>query len=458
MEVAKHKVFPATGISRPGCVPGGRRKTGDDSKAKPLDTPGASTTLAESGNSGDAPRVPLLETAPAMTSERTRVIHVVTRMILGGAQEDTLLTVDGLRRSGAYEVGIITGAETGPEGELLSEVRRRGIPLMILPEMRRAIRPALDAAAYLTLRRIFRQLRPSIVHSHSSKAGVLARLAARAAGVPAVVHTIHGVAFGPHEGALRNRVYVAAERIAARAADALVSCADEMTRVCLAEGIGRPEQFVTIFSGMDVGPYTEAGGETRARVRKELGLAADDLVIVKVARLSAQKGHDLVLEAAKEVLLHVPEAKFVFVGDGALRGDISSLAAETLPPGAVIFTGLVPPSRVPELLAAGDVLVHAGLHEGLPRVLPQAFLSGLPVVTFDLDGSPEVVKTGETGILVEPGSTRGLAKALIDLALDPAKRERYGREGRRRCRGPFSAETMVRRTDELYRRLLAFRA
>ena len=390
-----------------------------------------------------------------MADPPARVIHVITRMILGGAQEDTLVTVDGLRKSGAYEVGIITGPETGAEGELLSEVRARGIPLLVIPEMRRAVRPALDALAYLRLRRILRYLRPSVVHSHSSKAGVLARLAARAAGVPVVVHTIHGLAFHRYGSALRNRVYVAAERVAARAADAIVSCADVMTRVCLAEGIGRPEQFVTTFSGMDVAAYTEADPATRTRVRRELGFTEDDFVIVKVARIAELKGHGMVLEAAEEVLRSVPEAKFLFVGDGNLRAGIEREARSRLPPGAVVFTGLVPPARVPELIAASDMLVHASLREGLPRVLAQALLSAKPVVTFDLDGAPEVVKTGETGVLVEAGDVRGLGRAIIELALDPRKRRAYGDEGCRRCVEPFSARTMVAQTDGLYRELLA---
>jgi glycosyltransferase involved in cell wall biosynthesis len=384
-----------------------------------------------------------------------RVIHVITRMILGGAQEDTLVTVEGLRNSGAYEVGIITGPETGAEGELLSEARARGIPLLIVPEMRRSVRPELDAAAYLRLRRVFRYFRPRVVHSHSSKAGVLARLAARAAGVPVVVHTIHGLAFHRYGSALANCVYVAAERVAARAADALVSCADVMTRVCLAEGIGRADQFVTTFSGMDVAAYTGADPARRARVRRELGFMENDLVIAKVARIAELKGHGMVLEAAAQVLRSVPEAKFLFVGDGDLRAEVERKARSHLPPGVVVFTGLVPPARVPELVAASDMLVHASLREGLPRVLPQALLSARPVVTFDLDGAPEVVKTGETGVLVEAGDVPGLARGIIELALDPAKRHAYGEEGRRRCIEPFSARTMVVQTDRLYRELLA---
>jgi glycosyltransferase involved in cell wall biosynthesis len=374
-------------------------------------------------------------------------------MILGGAQEDALLTLIGLRDSGAYDVALVTGPETGAEGELLSRARAAGIPIHIIRPMRRAVRPVLDMFAAAELRRVLAETAPTIVQSHSSKAGVLTRWAARRAGVPVVVHRIHGLAFHPFGGRAANAVFRAAERFAAARADRLVSVADCLTRVCLDAGIGRAEQYVTIPTGIETAPYLAAGPELRERVRRELGFAAEDVVFVKVARLFELKGHEFVLEAAREVLDALPRAKFLFVGGGPRREELER-AASALPQETVRFTGLVPPERVPELLAASDCLVHASLREGLPRVLVQAHLAGLPVVSFDLDGAPEIVDDGCTGKLIPARDVKALARAMTDLGADAAKRAAFGKLGRQRALERFSAKALVRSTDRLYRELL----
>jgi len=389
-----------------------------------------------------------------LAAERVRIVHVITRMILGGAQEDALLTLEGLKNGGAYEVGLVTGPETGSEGELLSRARAAGIPVRIVRPMRRRVSPVLDLLAAAELRRILAETRPTIVQSHSSKAGILTRWAARRAGVPVVVHRIHGLAFHPFGGRTANAVFRTAERLAASRADRLISVADCLTRTCLEAGIGRPEQFVTIPTGVETKPYLEMPPDTRARVRRELGFDHEDIVFVKVARLFELKGHEFVIEAAREVLKVVPRAKILFVGDGPRREELER-AARPLPSGVVRFAGLVAPERVPELLAASDCLVHASLREGLPRVFVQAHLAGLPVVAFDLDGAPEIVADGETGRLVRARDVGALARAMAETGGDPARRATLGALGRKRALERFSGRALVRSTDRLYRELLA---
>jgi len=386
--------------------------------------------------------------------ERPRVLHVITRMILGGAQEDALLALDGLARSGDWEVGLVTGPETGPEGTLLPRARRLGIPVRVVGPMRREVRPALDIAAAAELRRLFSELRPDVVQTHSSKAGILGRWAARRAAVPVVIHRVHGVAFGPHASPWRNALYVALERAAARRADRLVVVADAMRLACLEAGIGRPEQFVTIRTGVDVRPYLAADERLRERTRRELGIASGEIVFVKLARLAPLKGHEYVLRAARELEGELPGARLLFVGDGALRPRLEALARELLPPGRCIFTGLVEPERVPALLAASDVLVHASLREGLPRSLVQAGLAARPAVAFSVDGAPEVIENSRSGFLVPPGDVRALAERMLELGRDPALRGSFGSRGRERCASLFGAEALVRATAGLYRELL----
>ena len=382
-----------------------------------------------------------------------KIVHVITRLIIGGAQENTLLTVEGLHHRHGDDVTLITGPAEGPEGDLFDRAYGQRLKVELMPELVRAVRPATDARAYRLLRQAIRRLKPDVVHTHSSKAGIVGRAAAWDERVPAVVHTIHGLPFGPSESALRNRLYVAAERWAARRCHAIVSVCDAMTEQALAAGVGRPELYRTVYSGMDVETFLNPP-RPRDEVREELGLAADEVAFGTVARLFERKGHDDILSVAPDVLRANPRVRFVFIGDGILR---DRLVAETERLGvrhAFHFVGLVPPARIPELLGAMDAVVHPSLREGLARVLPQSLLVGRPVISYDLDGAREVVLP-ETGILLKPRDLVGLSAAVSRLAADPALRHALGQEGRRRFAAQFRHETMTDRLRTLYADLLA---
>ena len=381
-----------------------------------------------------------------------RIVHVITRLILGGAQENTLLTVDELHHRYHDEVTLITGPAEGPEGDLFDFAARRGLRVEVVPELVRAIRPRLDLRAYRRLRAAFRRLKPDVVHTHSSKAGIVGRAAAWQERVPAIVHTIHGMPFGPFETPLKNRLYIAAEKWAARRAHAIVSVCDAMTSQALAAGVGRPDQFITVYSGMDADAFLSPR-RSREEVRRELGLATDDVAFATVARLFELKGHEDIIAVAGEVLASNPNVKFVWIGDGILR---DRLVAELERLGirrSFILTGLVRPERIPELLNAVDAVIHPSLREGLARVLPQALLVGRPVISYDVDGAREVV-IPETGVLLEPRDLRGLKQAILDLAAAPSTRAAMGQEGRRRFANQFRHETMARELRSLYERLL----
>jgi glycosyltransferase involved in cell wall biosynthesis len=381
-----------------------------------------------------------------------RIVHVITRLILGGAQENTVLTVDELHHRYHDDVTLVTGPAEGPEGDLFERARSRDLSVLVMPELVRPIRPWLDGKAYWRLRAVFKRLKPDVVHTHSSKAGILGRFAAWHERVPAIVHTIHGMPFGPFETPAKNRLYIALERMAAQRAHAIVCVCDAMTSQALAAGVGRPEQFVTVYSGMDADAFLEPR-RSRDEVRRELGLAETDVAFATVARLFELKGHDDLIAVAKDVLAANPNVKFVWIGDGILRGrlvaDLERLGIRQ----SFILTGLVPPDRIPELLNAVDAVIHPSLREGLARVLPQALLVGRPVISYDIDGAREVV-IPETGILLPPRDLAGLKGAILDLAAQPATRASMGREGRRRFADQFRYETMARDLRSLYERLL----
>ena len=382
-----------------------------------------------------------------------KIVHVITRLIIGGAQENTLLTVDGLHHRYGDDVTLITGPAEGPEGDLFDRAEALGLNVELMPELVRAVRPGTDWRAYRLLRRSFRRLRPEVVHTHSSKAGIVGRAAAWDEHVPAVVHTIHGLPFGPSESAWRNRLYVELERWAARRCHAIVSVCDAMTAQALAAGAGHPGMYRTVYSGMDVAAFLDPP-RPRDEVRRELGLNDSDIAFATVARLFERKGHDDILAAAPGVLKANPDVRFVFIGDGILR---DRLIAETERLGlrhAFRFVGLVPPARIPELLGAVDAVVHPSLREGLARVLPQALLVGRPVISYDVDGAREVVLP-ETGILLAPRDIVGLAQGILRLAADPVLRREMGQEGRRRFGDQFRHETMTEQLRSLYLELLS---
>jgi glycosyltransferase involved in cell wall biosynthesis len=192
-------------------------------------------------------------------------------------------------------------------------------------------------------------------------------------------------------------------------------------------------------------------------VRRQLGFSPEQIVIGKVARLFELKGHADVIEAARRVVAQNDKVRFLFVGDGLLRNQLEQLIAHAGLSEKIVFTGLVPPARVPELIAAMDIVVHASLREGLARVLPQGLIAGKPVVSYDVDGAREVVLPNETGFLLPPRSIDGMASALLQLAGDPDMRQRFGATGREKFTDRFRHETMTKHLREIYEDVLTAR-
>jgi len=382
-----------------------------------------------------------------------RVVHVITRLIVGGAQENTVSSVLGLRQKSNLDVSLISGPGGGVEGSL--EDRFSALPqtLSILPELVRPLHPWRDLMAHKRLVAHFRRERPHIVHTHSGKAGVLGRLAARRARVPIIVHTVPGPSFGAFQSSLPNWLFTQAERWAARGTDDFISVADAMTRQYLAAGIGTPEKFTRIFSGFDLQPFLSARNDLTLRAR--LGLAREDFVVAKLARLCPLKGHDDLIAAAGAVVSSRPETKFLLIGDGPLRQQFTRKIAALGLSRHFIFAGLVAPAEVPPLLGIADVLVHLSRREGLARALPQSLATGRPVVAYDCDGAPEVCLEGKTGFLVQPGDLSTLSARLTELASDLSLRVRLGDTGRELIRDRFSEKQMVDAIYELYLRLAA---
>ncbi|MFZ0827974.1 MAG: glycosyltransferase family 4 protein [Verrucomicrobiia bacterium] len=384
-----------------------------------------------------------------------RVTHIITRLVVGGAQENTVASVLGLRRKPGVEVHLISGPTTGPEGSLESELAGAPEVLTRVPELVRPVHPLKDWLALRRLEKILREQKPDFVHTHSGKAGILGRLAARRARVPVIIHHIHGPSFGPFQGPLANWIFTAAERRAARDTTHFICSAQAMTQLYLAAGIGRPEMYTRIFSGFPLEPFSNAINDPA--LRSELGLAPDAFVLGNIARLAPLKGHEDLFTAFQALLPQCPNARLLLVGDGRLRSQLEDRARSPGLAGKVVFTGLVPPGEVPRYVGIMDCLAHLSRREALSRALPQALAAGKPVVAYDFDGADEVCLENETGFLLHTGDLAGVTRRLLQLASDLPLRERLGRRGQQFVRENFAVEAMVDSLYTLYRKLAAER-
>lgn len=369
-------------------------------------------------------------------------------MIVGGAQENTLLSVRGLQARG-HDVTLATGPTEGPEGRLLEHMAPGGAAsrTVAVPHLCRELNPWADWRAYRELRRLFRGPAFDVVHTHSSKAGVLGRIAARRAGVPLVVHTVHGQPFHPYERRWRNGVYIQSERWAARYCDHIFAVCQAMIDQCVAARVAPAGKYSVVYSGMELAAFTAARDPA---LRQRLGIPESAPVIGKIARLFHLKGHEFLLRAVGPVVQEFPEVRFLLVGDGILRGALEEQVRAAGMARNFVFTGLVPPATIPQYVAQMDVLVHLSLREGLPRTVVQALAAGVPAVGFALDGTPEVILDGETGLLCPAPDADAVTAALLRLLRDPALRARLGGQGRRLVQERFSVERMVTALEAAY--------
>jgi glycosyltransferase involved in cell wall biosynthesis len=387
-----------------------------------------------------------------------RVLHVITRLIVGGAQENTLMTVIGQHRTPGIEVTLLAGIDNGPEGNLHDRAHEAGVDLQLTDDLIRPISPRVDPIALGRLVAFLRRGRYDVVHTHSAKAGILGRIAARLVGVPIVVHTVHGLSFGEYNTRWKNAAYIAAERVCTPLTHKIVTVCDAVRDGALAAGLGRKDDYVTIFSGFHIDRFLAVRDQLSvAEAKAKLGLPRDALVVGKVARLFPQKGHDHFMAAAKLIAAREPRARFLLVGDGILRPDLEREAAQAGIRDRFVFTGLVRPDAVPALIQAMDVAVHTSIREGLARVIPQASAVGKPVVTFRMDGSPEALTDGVSGFLTRPYDAPEVAARVLELLPDEPRRRAMGEVGRAFAAANFPVEVMVRRINALYRELAAER-
>ena len=371
---------------------------------------------------------------------RLKIIHVITHLDIGGAQDNTLLTVE---RTDTERFSNMLVSSAG--GSFLKRARQLGDRLVLIDSLKREISPINDLRAFLSLVSFFKETRPDIVHTHGSKAGILGRFAAHTVSGCKVIHTVHSFPFFPGISRLRLYLYLFLERVAARLTDRLVFVSEKQAQRAAALGIAAPGGWEVIRSGIDFDPIVPASGD---KIRDELDIPAGTPIIGSVGRLFPQKAPELFLEAARSIRDTGRSVRFLYAGDGPLRSEMESLIDRYNMTDCFHLLGWR--RDIPNIIDALDIFVISSRWEGVGRALTEALAQGKAVVATDVDGVPELVENSKTGLLVPPDDSVALASAIERLLEDRQLADEIGKNGRNRVREEFSADEMISRLMSLY--------
>lgn len=391
-------------------------------------------------------------------AEKIKVLHLITRLDKGGSAENTLLTLLGLNKN-RYEVLLAKGpsidSQMSPQERIevdrsIRAAQYAGVGVVTIPGLLRRIAPLYDLLSFLKVLGIIRREKPKIVHTHTSKAGFLGRLAAFMAKTPVIVHTPHGHIFYEYFGRVTTCIFVLIERLLAKITDKIITLTNREGLDHVRFKIAPPEKFVTIHSGVDIQKFITAklGGDS---LKRSFGMGAESLVVGTVGRLVPVKGHKYLIEAAPKILKEVPGVKFVLVGDGYLRPKLERLTYTLNVQDAFLFLDWR--SDIPEIMRMFDLFALPSLNEGMGKVLVEAMAAGKPIVASNAGGIPDLVMDGDNGLLVPPKNSDQLAEAIIKLLKDDKRRTEMGNRGEAMVKR-YSVESMVKKIDALYMELL----
>ena len=380
---------------------------------------------------------------------KLRILNIMTRLEQGGAPLALLETVRRMTRKD-FEVEIAVGKSSDPDLELLDTPLVRSVNLINIDSMRRNIHPVRDLKALWQLYQVIRSKRYHLIHTHTSKAGLLGRIAARFCGVPVIIHSSHGTVLEGYFGAFATQFFATLERLCAPLSNLLICLTPAEINKCLEVRIGKRKQYTYIFNGIDIEDFENRHGD-REGIRRMLGLSAEDIVCIIIGRLVPVKGHTDLLLAIQDTLQRHPNVHLLIAGEGELREELEAESTRLAIASNVHFLGWREDTA--ELLGASDIFVLSSHNEGLGLVLIEAMTKHLPVVATDVGGVTHVVEHDRTGLLVPPHSPKLLSVALEDLVVNPKKRHRMGEAGYERAVAQFSIDTTVLQTEKFYREL-----
>ena len=383
---------------------------------------------------------------------KIKVAHIIARMITGGADENTLFTMEGLNKE-KYEIDLITGEEV--DESVFDKVKNNNFNIIQIKGLKWKLNFFYDPIVLIKLNKLIRKKGYDIVHTHTTKAGILGRIAARIARVPIIVHGLHGSTFEAFDSGLLNWLLFLFERLTGRFTDAYISVSGVLSEKYIERGIGKKENYHTVYSGMELGTFYGARRKIdRRRKQRELGIDSEDFIIGNVARLETRKGHKFLIDAFKNIVEKQKDnhLKLLIIGEGNKREYLESYVKELNLEGKVIFTGYR--KDVEELMAVMDIFVLTSLREGLPRVLVQAAAVGMPSVAFNVDGVSEIIKDNYNGFLIKPRDVGPLINRIEKYINNKELVLQHGRNGREFVKDKWTIKGMVDRIDKIYQDLV----
>lgn len=373
---------------------------------------------------------------------KIRVLHIITRLIVGGAQEIALSIASGLDKD-KFQVTFISG----PEDFSKEMADKWNMGVIIIPDLIRRINPIKDLIALIRLYNFIRKYKFDIVHTHTSKVGILGRLAAKLAGAPIIFHTPHGsifhpIYYGPKTIFLLSRI----ENFVAFFSNKIITCSNNEKKDFLEHKIASEDKYITINWGVKQDDFLQT--YDRASKRKELKIPDDAILIGNINRLVPEKGHFFCLEAFRMVLDRLPRVLLLIVGDGLLRKEIEAKINELDLNDNVIMIGHR--DDVASILSGLDISLHTSIWEGTPLAIIEAMLMGKAIIATNVGGVPELIEDGVTGILVAPYDKDALAEAIIKLINNKALAKRIGEAASKRAKEKFTLKLMLEKISNLY--------
>jgi glycosyltransferase involved in cell wall biosynthesis len=391
-----------------------------------------------------------------MQMEKTKVLHIITRVVNGGADENTLFTINGLDKD-KYQIDLLTGKET--ESEILKRISiENHINVYQVESLIREIDAVKDFKALMEIYKIIKDNNYQIVHTHIAKAGVLGRLAAKMAGVENIIHGVHGITFPDQIPVHKREFFKNIERFCGLFTDKFITVGEDMKQKYIKANVGKAEDYLTIRSGMELSDFIDASNNHQDKInnlKKDLGIAEDDLVVGMVSKLEPRKGYKYYIEVAEEIIGDHPEVKFLIVGNGSQFDQLKEKVKNLKLQNNIIFTGYR--TDIADVFSIFDIKILTSLWEGLPRVLVQAAATAKPIVTFDVDGAWEIVDQGENGYIVPMKDTSAMVEKLKLLIEDEKLRKEMGKKSQKKVNDSWTVENMVEETDRLYQELISLK-
>ncbi len=383
-------------------------------------------------------------------SNKIKVLHIITRLDKGGSAENTFLTLKGMDKA-RYDVALINGPAEDPTQDRRQHIEELGIKYFYLPQLVRNISLFKDIRAFLKIYRHLKKEEYEIVHTHTSKAGFLGRIAAKLAGTPIIIHTPHGHVFFGYFGPLKTKYFILLEKFGSLITDRIIALTNREKNDTIDFKVAKEDKLVVIHSGIELDKFTQSATQDNQSLKLNLGIPEKALIVGTAGRLVPIKGPEYLVRAAKKVLQIYKNVFFLFAGDGHLKEDLTALARNLGVEKNILFLGWR--DNAAGMISLFDIFVLPSLNEGMGRVLVEAMSLEKPIIASNIGGIPDLIFHGKNGFLVPPRNSDELTQYIGLLLEDEYKRKIMGQEGKRVSQN-FSAEKMVQKIESLYDQLL----